>query len=36
MLAEGYGCRKDPEAAAQWAAKARRRGGRMQGVYCTL
>lgn len=36
MLIEGYGCAPDPEAAERWAARARRRGYRMQGVYCTI
>mmetsp|Transcript_40974 Transcript_40974/g.97350 ORF Transcript_40974/g.97350 Transcript_40974/m.97350 type:complete len:105 (-) Transcript_40974:411-725(-) len=36
MLLEGYGCAPDPEAAREWAEKARRRGYRMRGVYCEL
>lgn len=36
MLAEGYGCEKDPQAAQQWTDRARSRGYRMQGVYCEL
>ena len=36
MLTEGYGCAPDPEAAASWAARARRRGYRQDGVYCRL
>lgn len=36
MLAEGYGCDRDPVAAAKWADKARARGVRMRGVYDEL
>ena len=36
MLIEGYGCTPDPVAAERWAARARRRGYRMEGVYCTI
>jgi len=36
MLTEGYGCAADPEAARTWADKAKRRGYRMRGVYCTI
>ena len=36
MLIEGYGCAPDPAAAERWAARARRRGYRMEGVYCTI
>ena len=36
MLTEGYGCRADPEAAKGWADKAKRRGYRMRGVYCSI
>lgn len=36
MLAEGYGCQKDPKAAEEWTEKARKRGYRMDGVYCKL
>jgi len=36
MLIEGYGCTPDPAAAERWAARARRRGYRMEGVYCTI
>ncbi|GBF98124.1 hypothetical protein Rsub_10871 [Raphidocelis subcapitata] len=36
MLQQGYGTDRDPAAAARWADKARRRGYRMNGVYCEL
>ena len=36
MLNEGYGCAKDPAAAAEWIERARRRGYKMDGVYCKL
>jgi len=36
MLIEGYGCAKDPAAGMALAEKARRRGYRMQGVYCEI
>lgn len=36
MLTEGYGCVADPEAARTWSDKAKRRGYRMRGVYCTI
>lgn len=36
MLIEGYGCTPDPAAAERWAARARRKGYRMEGVYCTI
>lgn len=36
MLAEGYGCQKDPKAAEEWIEKARKRGYRMESVYCQL
>ncbi|KAI8472363.1 MAG: hypothetical protein J3K34DRAFT_414543 [Monoraphidium minutum] len=36
MFAEGYGCARDPAAAAEWAEKARLRGYKMKGVYCEL
>ena len=36
MLAEGYGCSADSEAAKSWADKAKRRGYRMRGVYCSI
>ncbi len=36
MLIEGYGCESDPEKGREWAEKARRRGYRMQGVYCEI
>lgn len=34
MLMEGYGCEADPVKGREWADKARRRGYRMDGVYC--
>eukprot|EP00890_Picochlorum_soloecismus_P004850 jgi/Picsp_1/5366/NSC_02727-R1_protein len=36
MLIEGYGCEADPEKGKKLAEKARRRGYRMQGVYCEI
>lgn len=36
MLTEGYGCQADLEAAKAWADKAKRRGYRMRGVYCSI
>jgi len=36
MLMEGYGCEADPEKGKKLAEKARRRGYRMQGVYCEI
>lgn len=36
MLTEGYGCHADLEAAKGWADKAKRRGYRMRGVYCSI
>ena len=36
MLTEGYGCSADLEAAKGWADKAKRRGYRMRGVYCSI
>lgn len=36
MLAEGYGCEQDMEAAEEWTERARKRRYRMQGVYCQL
>ncbi len=36
MLIEGYGCKADPEKGREWVEKARRRGYRMQGVYCVI
>lgn len=36
MLNEGYGCVKDPIAGAEWTERARRRGYKMDGVYCKL
>ncbi len=36
MLMEGYGCERDPEAGKEWADKAKRRGYRMEGVYCRI
>jgi TPR repeat protein len=36
MYAEGYGCEKDPKAAAEWSQRAANRGYKMQGVYCEL
>lgn len=36
MYAEGYGCEQDLRAAKEWAERARKRGYRMQGVYCEL
>eukprot|EP00210_Caulerpa_lentillifera_P007578 g7238.t1 len=36
MLNEGYGCVKDPVAAAEWTERARKRGYQMDGVYCKL
>jgi len=36
MLNEGYGCVKDPAAASEWIERARRRGYKMDGVYCKL
>jgi TPR repeat protein len=36
MLIEGYGCKADPEKGKEWAERARRRGYRMQGVYCEI
>jgi len=36
MLIEGYGCDPDPSAGLALAEKARRRGYRMQGVYCEI
>lgn len=36
MLAEGYGCEQDIEAAEEWTERARKRRYRMQGVYCQL
>lgn len=36
MLTEGYGCHADLEAAKAWADKAKRRGYRMRGVYCSI
>jgi TPR repeat protein len=32
MFAEGYGCQRDLQAAAEWAEKARLRGYKMKGV----
>jgi TPR repeat protein len=36
MLLEGYGCDRDPAAGREWVDKAKRRGYRMEGVYCEL
>lgn len=36
MLMEGYGCEEDPVKGREQAEKARRRGYRMQGVYCEI
>ena len=36
MLLEGYGCERDPTAGREWVDKAKRRGYRMEGVYCEL
>lgn len=36
MLIEGYGCEADPVKGREWAEKARRRGYRMDGVYCKI
>jgi TPR repeat protein len=36
MLLEGYGCERDPAAGREWVDKAKRRGYRMEGVYCEL
>eukprot|EP00210_Caulerpa_lentillifera_P006414 g6127.t1 len=36
MLMEGYGCVKDPVAGAEWTERAKRRGYKMDGVYCKL
>jgi TPR repeat protein len=36
MLIEGYGCEADPDKGREWAEKARRRGYRMQRVYCEI
>lgn len=36
MLAEGYGCQQDLKAAREWTERARKKGFRMQGVYCQL
>ncbi|KAI7840707.1 hypothetical protein COHA_005629 [Chlorella ohadii] len=36
MLIEGYGCEADPVKGREWADKARRRGYRMDGVYCKI
>lgn len=36
MLMEGYGCDRDPVAGREWIDKAKRRGYRMEGVYCEL
>lgn len=36
MLMEGYGCDVDVETGKKWADKARRRGYRMQRVYCEI
>jgi hypothetical protein len=36
MLAQGYGCKQDPEEARRWAERARARGYSMSGVYCEL
>lgn len=36
MLIEGYGCEADPAKGREWAEKARRRGYRMDGVYCKI
>jgi len=36
MLAEGYGCVKDPKAAAHWTEKARKGRAYRDRVYCEL
>ena len=36
MLTEGYGCEADPVRGRELSEKARRRGYRMQGVYCEI
>ena len=36
MLIEGYGCEADPVRGRELSEKARRRGYRMQGVYCEI
>jgi len=36
MLNEGYGCEKDQAAAAEWTDRAKKRGYKMDGVYCKL
>lgn len=36
MLIEGYGCEEDAVKGREWAEKARRRGYRMDGVYCKI
>lgn len=36
MLMEGYGCEADPARGREMSEKARRRGYRMQGVYCEI
>lgn len=36
MLIEGYGCEPDPARGKELAEKARRRGYRMDGVYCKI
>lgn len=36
MLNEGYGCEKDQAAAAEWTDRAKKRGYKMEGVYCKL
>eukprot|EP00240_Pyramimonas_obovata_P009962 CAMPEP_0118934134 /NCGR_PEP_ID=MMETSP1169-20130426/13657_1 /TAXON_ID=36882 /ORGANISM="Pyramimonas obovata, Strain CCMP722" /LENGTH=102 /DNA_ID=CAMNT_0006877005 /DNA_START=252 /DNA_END=560 /DNA_ORIENTATION=+ len=36
MLAEGYGCVKDPEAAAHWTERARKGRAYRDRVYCEL
>jgi len=36
MLIEGYGGPKDPPLGKEWNDRARRRGYKMAGVYCTI
>lgn len=36
MMIQGYGCKADPERGRVWVEKARRKGYRMQGVYCEI
>mmetsp|Transcript_2414 Transcript_2414/g.8389 ORF Transcript_2414/g.8389 Transcript_2414/m.8389 type:complete len:164 (+) Transcript_2414:284-775(+) len=36
MLSEGYGCTKNDAKAAEWTKLAKKRGHRMDGVYCAI